>query len=104
MRVALVLPGRHDWRTMRAAALEAEGCRRRRRAPPEHLAYGLLGTRQLEAWTTMAALAANTSGVGLGIGRLSAWPPSMLIRRSAHAVGASVAQCRARAHRITSGC
>jgi alkanesulfonate monooxygenase SsuD/methylene tetrahydromethanopterin reductase-like flavin-dependent oxidoreductase (luciferase family) len=82
MRVAVFLPERHNWPAMLQAAREAEAAGVDRVLLPDHLAYGPLGTRQLEAWTSMAALAASTSRVGLGFSVLSATfrPPGLLAK------------------------
>jgi alkanesulfonate monooxygenase SsuD/methylene tetrahydromethanopterin reductase-like flavin-dependent oxidoreductase (luciferase family) len=82
MRVAVFLPDRYSWPAMLGAAREAEAAGVDRVLLPDHLAYGSFGTRQLEAWTSMAALAASTIRVGLGFSVLSATfrPPGLLAK------------------------
>ncbi len=84
MRVAVFLPERHDWPAMVEAARAAEAAGADQVLLPDHLAYG---APMLEAWTTMAALAASTSRVGLGFAVLSAtFRPAGLLAKMADAL------------------
>jgi alkanesulfonate monooxygenase SsuD/methylene tetrahydromethanopterin reductase-like flavin-dependent oxidoreductase (luciferase family) len=79
VRVAILLPARHDWPSMLEAARAAEVAGADQILLPDHLTYG---PPQLEAWTAMAALAACTNRVRLGFGVLSATfrPPGLLAK------------------------
>ena len=79
MQVGVFLPDRHDWPAVLQAARDAEAAGVDRVLLPDHLAFG---PPQLEAWTTLSALASATSRVGLGFGVLSATfrAPGLLAR------------------------